>query len=299
MKISLWKSLFGLVCAAVVTLALQAPVLAQGPFGPQGPPDPAKTVAGKLTAVGTSSLTITTPESKQETVLVTAQTTYNRNRAAATLASFVVNDFVRADGARNSAGQLVADKVSGGDKAPRDGGPGGGPKGRGPAGEFVSADTSAGSFVVKVKDGSTKTVLTDAETKIERNRQTATLADFKAGDHIAAEGRPNESGQFVAKRVHGGDAPPDKTNLMAANSRVVFGDVVSVNPVEGTVVIIGQNGIEQTVTVAPQALIHRNGEPVGLDALRQGDLIKAVGTFDDAGHFTIRFIRSSGLPDFE
>ena len=213
------KNLFSKTTMSFVfalTLALAAALLATAQGRRQGPPDPDHHAGGKVSAVGSNSITVTNREGQTQTIGVTANTKFVRNGEAATLASFQVNDFVMAMGAKDSGGQFVAEHVMGGDKPPQGPGGRGGRGPRGPRdgifGEFVSANASAGTLTIKARDGKETTVYTTSTTEISRNRQAATLNDFKAGDHVGAVGKADDSGKYVATRIMGGDQPPRSRN---------------------------------------------------------------------------------------
>jgi Cu/Ag efflux protein CusF len=193
-----------LACVCLFNLVISAAVLAQHHDGRGG--DPATRAGGKVTAVGSASITVQGRDDSATVINVTADTKYERNGQAATLADFKVGDFVSAHGARNSDGQFVADRVRGGDQPPGRG-PGEG-RLNGVFGELQAVDTAARTLTVKARDGSSQTIYTNTSTEFNRNRQAATLADFKAGDHVGANGSRNADGHFVADRVFGGDAPP-------------------------------------------------------------------------------------------
>lgn len=191
----------------LLNLIICAAVLAQHHEGRGG--DPANRAGGKVTAVGSTSITVQGRDGDTTVINVTANTKVERNGQAAQLADFKAGDFVFAHGARNSDGQFVAERVMGGDQPPRGRGPGEG-RFNGVGGELQSVDTAARTLTVKTRDGSTQTIYTTESTQFNRNRQAATLADFKAGDHIGASGARNADGHFVADRVMGGDQPPHR-----------------------------------------------------------------------------------------
>ena len=207
MKISLHKITISLLLA----LLFASTASAQG-RRPQF--DPNTRVGGKLSAISGNTLTVTNRQGEAQTVTVTANTKYMRNREAATLSSFQTDDFLSAIGAKDANGQFVAEQIFGGDKPPQGGQRS--PRGRGPrpsrdgvVGEYVSADASAGSISIKTRDGKEQTVYTTATTEISRNRSEATLGDFKAGDHVVAFGKLDATtGRYIAVRVIGGDTPP-------------------------------------------------------------------------------------------
>ncbi|HJZ68674.1 MAG TPA: DUF5666 domain-containing protein [Blastocatellia bacterium] len=207
MKDTLLKALAGLALVALLSFEIFAVVVVQGP--PRGG-DPANHVGGQVSAIGSSSITVKTRDGSSQVINVTDKTTFERNRQPASLGDFKVNDFAGAHGSRDASGQFTADHVTGGD-APPPGGPRGGP-GRGAGGQVVSVDTAAGTITVKARDDASRVIYTTAYTTFNRNRQPATIGDFKAGDHIRADGAPNANGQFVADHVFGGDQPPPRTN---------------------------------------------------------------------------------------
>jgi hypothetical protein len=203
----IWKATLVSVC--LFNLVIGAAVLAQhrGPGGPGG--DAANRAGGKVTAIGSTSITVQGREGNATVINVTGDTKYERNGQAATLADFKVDDFVFAHGARSSDGTFVADRVMGGNEPPRGRGPG---RGAGVGGRLQSVDTAAGTLTVKNREGETQVIYTTSSTQFERNRQAATLADFKAGDFVGARGAANADGHFVAERVMGGDQPPRRKN---------------------------------------------------------------------------------------
>ena len=191
----------------------------QGPGArPRGGPggDPAKRAGGKITAIGGSSITVEKRDGAQETITVTGETKYFRNREEASLSDFKVGDFAMAQGSRNEGGQFTAERVMGGDTPPQ-GPPDGAPR-RGPGrgdfngvgGEAQSIDASARTITVKGREGESQVIYTTDSTVFNRNREQASLQDFKAGDHVMAHGSRDANGKFTAERVFGGDQRPPR-----------------------------------------------------------------------------------------
>ena len=170
--------------------------------------DAANRVGGKISEITSSAIKVKNREGAEQVINVTDKTVYNRNRESATLSSFKVDDFVMAFGSRDANGQFTAERVMGGDQPPR--GPGGPGAFRGVGGEVTAVDASAGTISVKNREGETQTIYTTAQTTFNRNRQSAALTDFKAGDHVRAEGARDDKGQFVATRIFGGDQRPQQ-----------------------------------------------------------------------------------------
>lgn len=206
MKVILRISL-GILVTAVSVASIYAAAL-QGPGGHQ-PPDPAHHAGGRLTAVAGNGLTVKNREGDVQQILVTADTTFDRNGQTAKLTDFVVDDFVFAEGTRDSSGTLVATHIGGGDKPPRHGGFPGPPADgvHAVAGKVVSVDTAARTLTLEGPDTQSEVVYTTDATEVARDRQPATLSDYKAGDHVYARGARNADGKFVADRIVGGDKP--------------------------------------------------------------------------------------------
>lgn len=235
-------------------------------------------LAGQLTAIAGSQLTLTARDDKSVTVLVDANTQYRRNDAAATLADLQVNDYLSVKGKPNDQGQVLAVAINASTEPPQGGG---GHEGRrGPRGDFVSASAEAGTLTLKVKDGTEVTVYTTAETIILRNRVEATLSDFQAGDRVSAAGRKNESGQFVAVRIMGGDAK-DASRAAAQNNGVFFGEVTQI--ASNSITFVNQDGVEQTLLVSEKAVVTLKHRRVGLADLREGMHINVIGITNDQG----------------
>src|SRR5438105_8170829 len=179
-----YRLILSIALACLLNLMMNAAAAAQDHHRPDH--DPATRARGKVTAIGSASITVQGREGSATIINVTSSTQYNRNGQAAQLVDFKVGDFVFAHGARNADGQFVADRVMGGDQPPRGRGPGEG-RFNGVGGELQAVDTAARTLTVKGRDGATQTIYTTASTEFNRNRQAATLADFKAGDHVRAD----------------------------------------------------------------------------------------------------------------
>jgi hypothetical protein len=207
------KNRFNIITISLLFALLFAFAASASAQGRRAPVDPDHRVGGKLSAINGNTLTVVNREGESQTITVTADTKYFRNREAATLSSFQTDDFLSAVGAKNSNGQFVAEQVFGGDRPPR--GPrmreGRGPRGGrdGIVGDYVSADVAAKTITIKTADGKEQVVYTSETTEVSRNRNEASVSDFKAGDHVVAFGKLDATtGRYVATRVIGGDARP-------------------------------------------------------------------------------------------
>lgn len=201
MQMGFYRMMLSLALVCLINLAANA---AQDHHRSGG--DPANRAGGKITAINGASITVQGREGNATTIGVSTGTQYTRNGQAAALADFKVGDFVFAHGTRNADGQFVADRVMGGDQPPERGRGRG--HGNGVFGELQSVNSAAHTLTVKSPDGATQTIYTTGSTEFSRNQQTATLVDFKVGDHVGASGSQNADGHFVADHVFGGNTPP-------------------------------------------------------------------------------------------
>jgi hypothetical protein len=186
-----------------LTLVVQITGSAQGGQGRHGRGgDGQPRAGGPITAISGNVITVTRCDGTTLDILVTETTTFIRNGASAVLADFVVGDFVKARGALNASGQLVAERVIGGD-TPR----GGHDADHHTGGQVAAVDITAGTITVTRRDGKTDTIYITDTTEFVRNRQQATLADLAVGDYVFAHGERDEDGRFVAERVIGSSEP--------------------------------------------------------------------------------------------
>lgn len=238
MKRSSWDFAFASLFICFLSLLISESVYAQRPMQPP-PNDCGNHIAGQITAVGEKTITVRGRDGAEKIITVNNQTKFIRNKESASLSDFRVNDFVVIESDSSKDNQLVAERITGGDKTPqgppqsemrggfpgggRMGGsfPGGGTFGNRPSnfdrqgkclqrrgGKFVSTDASAKTITVTTPDGDEQTIHITDKTIFNRNGKDATLNDFKAGDTVLAVGTKNDSGQLVAERVFGGDMPP-------------------------------------------------------------------------------------------
>jgi len=74
----------------------------------------------------------------------------------------------------------------------------GGPNGGGAVGEIISADDK--SITVKLPDGSSKIILINSKTSINKSAE-GSLEDLKAGESVAAFGEGNSDGSITAVSI--------------------------------------------------------------------------------------------------
>ena len=162
-------------------------------------------VFGKITAISKDSIELAKPDGTSATVKLTDKTEYTKDRQAAKLEDFKVGDSVFVRGEENADHNVTAQMVAG----RTGGGPGGG---RGPGGgagfgelgkDFIVGEVKsvdAPKLTVLRPDNVTQTLELNEETSLRRGRDSITMADIQAGDHIVVRGGL-ENNTFVPKNV--------------------------------------------------------------------------------------------------
>ena len=183
-------------------------------------------VFGKITAIQSDSIEVTGPDGNKVTLKLTGNTEYRKDRQPAKLSDFKVGDavVVRTDQANGNPATAVM--VAAGGFAMRGQGEGGGRGSAqaGGAGMMAMAGTLGKDYVVgEVKtidapkltvmrpDNVTQTLELNEETSLRKGRDSITMADIQAGDHVFVRGAV-QNNVFVPKDVR--VIPPEMWNRM-------------------------------------------------------------------------------------
>jgi preprotein translocase subunit YajC len=140
-------------------------------------------VMGKLTAVHGQSLEITRQDGSVVTVKISANTQFRKEREAAKLNDFKVGDTVFVRGEENTDHTWNAEMIG---ERPN-GGFGGGAGGK----DYVFGEVKAidaPQLTILRPDNVTQTVELNEETSLRKGRDSITMADIQAGDHIMVRG---------------------------------------------------------------------------------------------------------------
>jgi hypothetical protein len=169
-------------------------------------------VFGKLTAVHDQSIEITRQDGSVVTVKISASTQFRKERETAKLSDFKVGDTVFVRGEENAdhswSAEVIGERPNGGfgggagagAGGGRGAGQGGGPGGGGPGGgrptgvlgqDYVFGEVKAidaPKLTILRPDNVTQTVELNEETSLRKGRDSITMADIQAGDHIMVRG---------------------------------------------------------------------------------------------------------------
>jgi len=155
---------------------------------------------GKITAINKGSLELAKPDGATVAVKFTDKTEYRRDRQSAKLGDFKVGDMVLVRGEENADHSVTAQLIGG----RSGGGAEGGGRGSGEMGkDFVVGEVKsvdAPKLTVLRPDNVTQTLELKEETSLRRGRESITMADIQAGDHVVVRGAV-ENNAFVPKNV--------------------------------------------------------------------------------------------------
>jgi uncharacterized protein DUF5666 len=193
---------------------------AQDQAPPQGGPDERRLpLFGKITAIHDSSMDVLDTNGATISVKFNGQTQFRKDRQPAKRTDFKVGDIILVRGQEAAdhswTAEVVAARSLNGQGGPGGrGGFGGGPGGAGGRGgpgqqagtlgkDYVSGEiksVDAPKLIVLRTDNVTQTLELNEETSMRKGRDSITMADIQAGDHIFARGAV-ENNVFVPKNV--------------------------------------------------------------------------------------------------
>jgi Domain of unknown function (DUF5666) len=168
---------------------------AQGP-GRGG--DRRPSLFGKLTAVHDQSIEITRQGGDAVTVKISGSTQFRKEGEAAKLTDLKVGDIIFVRGQENADHTWTAEMIGtrlGGGGGGAEGGRGGAAGGGRPAGvlgqDYIFGEVKAidaPKLTILRPDNVTQTVELNEETSLRKGRDSITMADIQAGDHIMVRG---------------------------------------------------------------------------------------------------------------
>lgn len=157
-------------------------------------------VAGTITAISGNVITVKTMDGSTAQVNITDQTRFRKQRQDAKLTDLKVGDNIFARGQKSSDGSVQAEMVA----VPPQGMQANFREGMGKnfiMGEIKSI--SGTQIEIARPDGQTQTIAVDENTSFKKDRESVTLADFKAGDRVFGRGEVKNN-VFVAATLNQG-----------------------------------------------------------------------------------------------
>jgi len=162
-------------------------------------------VFGKITAINGQTLQIATRDGETVTVKITGDTQFRKDREAAKLSDFKVGDMVGIRGDENPdhtwTAQMIGARSGGGFGGGQGAGNGEGRGGAGGAGmrqqlgvlgqDYVVGEIKAidaPNLTILRPDNVTQSVALDENTSLRKGRESITMADIQAGDHVLIRG---------------------------------------------------------------------------------------------------------------
>jgi Domain of unknown function (DUF5666) len=146
-------------------------------------------------------------------------------------------------------------------------------RGPGVAGTITAVD--GGKFTVKTADGQTAQIGINTETQFRKERQPASLADFKVGDQIFVRGEQKDGvwqAQMIAARSGDGRGADFRD---AMGKRFIAGEVKAIN---GTRLTISRpDGETQDITVDENTSFRKDKESITLADVKVGDHVFGRG----------------------
>jgi hypothetical protein len=164
-------------------------------------------VFGKISALSSDSIEVTAPDGNKVTLKLTSSTEFRKDRQPAKVTDFKVGDVVvvrtdQADGKGSTALMVLTGQFG---MRNGQGGAGGFGAMSGTLGkDFVIGEVKAVDpprLTVMRTDNVAQTLELNEDTSLRRGRESVTMADIQAGDHIIAHGAV-ENNVFVPKNLN-------------------------------------------------------------------------------------------------
>ncbi len=160
-------------------------------------------IGGTIQEIKSDSFTVKTMDGKTATVKITPDTQFRKDRQEAKFADFKVGDFVMVGGEPSGQDAYTARFV-----ASRQGDGNMQMMSREDMGKkFIAGEVKAidgTKLTVARPDGETQTIEVDENTSFRKGRESITLPDIKAGDHVFGRGALNSAGVFVPTELNVG-----------------------------------------------------------------------------------------------
>jgi hypothetical protein len=143
----------------------------------------------------------------------------------------------------------------------------------GVAGTITAINGNA--FTVKTINGQTARVTLNDKTQFRKDRQPATLADFKVGDQIFVRGESTGENAWQADMVNAGPAGGFGGMREGMGKEFIAGQVKAISGTQLT--ILRPDGVTQSITVDEGTSFKKQGQSVTLADIQVGDRVFGRG----------------------
>lgn len=220
---------------------------------------------GEVTAVGDNSLTVSARNGQSVTVNVTADTKIRllKDRARGELSDIDVGNFVGVRGSKNDDGSVNARWIV---VLPEN------PKNLDRARGKVTA-IEGSVITIENKDGQSRRIATDANTRFRKGKEPASLADIAVGDPLLAVGQKQSDGSLLARLV-------GVVTGQQLRQHTLRGQVLSVDVAAGELTVEAQGQKEGTWTVQTTADTKyriRGVDNPSLENIEAGNAVAIIG----------------------
>lgn len=235
---------------------------------------PAGGLRGEVTAVGDNSLTVSTRNGQSVAVNVTDETKIRllKDRTAGELSDIEVGNFVGVRGTKNDDGSVNARWIV---VLPEN------PKNLDRARGKVTA-IEGSVIVIENKDGQSRRIATDENTRFRKGKEPASLADIAVGDPLLAVGQKQSDGSLLARLV-------GVVTGRQLRQHTLRGQVLSVDVVAGKLTVEAQGEKEGTWTVQTTADTKyriRGVDNPSLENIEAGNTVAIIGHKAEEGDNT-------------
>ena len=146
----------------------------------------------------------------------------------------------------------------------------------GVAGTLVAIEGN--TLTIKTRDGQSVQVTVSDKTQYRKNREAASLADFKVGDMVFVGGTKTADNAWQADMVGArtrGEGPGPGNFRDEMGKRFIAGEVKSINGTQLT--ILRPDGVSQTISVDEETSFRKDGESITLADFKPGDHVFGRG----------------------
>ncbi len=268
-----------ILLVVVILLATTTAVFAGGP-GDHGRPSGPGGVSGKVTAVGTNTLTVLTADGKSVTVKTSSSTKVEilATGASGSLSDIVVGSQVEVHGPQNQDGSVTAEVII-----------------LLPAGDELHGRVTAindKTITIQAPGGTSSTIVTTTSTTFRKGQDAASLSDVAVGQELRAFGALQTDGSLTATLVliHEGPGGSDHGPGGPGGPGGVSGKVTAVGTDTLTVLTADSKSVAVTTSSSTKVEILDTGASGSLSDIVVGSQVEVHGPQNQDGSVTAEVI---------